>query len=254
MYILENQLVFGSVIQVRDVIMQFLKIVKIYKIIVVIVGYVIKDGFIVGLRVLEYMVDCVLYFEGERFNIYRVIRVYKNRFGFINQFGIFEMIDGGFVEVKNFLSIFLESFYNVEGVVIYLVIEGIRFIFLEIQVFSILIFFGMLRRIVIGIDYNRCVMFCVVFEKKIGFVLSIQDIYVNVVGGFKVLELVVDFVIVCVIVLSYKGIFIGDIVLIGEVGLIGEIRVVFNIEKRLNEVKKLGFKRVIILKRNMELI
>ncbi|ADQ40047.1 DNA repair protein RadA [Caldicellulosiruptor acetigenus I77R1B] len=254
MYIPENQSAPGSVTQVRDVTMQLLKIAKTYKITAVIVGHVTKDGLIAGPRVLEHMVDCVLYFEGERFNTYRVIRAYKNRFGPTNQLGIFEMTDGGLVEVKNPSSIFLESSYNVEGVAIYSAIEGTRSILLEIQALSTPTSFGTPRRTVTGIDYNRCVMLCAVLEKKIGLVLSTQDIYVNVAGGFKVSEPAADLAIVCAIASSYKGIPIGDTVLIGEVGLTGEIRAVSNIEKRLNEAKKLGFKRAIIPKRNMESI
>lgn len=254
MYIPENQSAPGSVTQVRDVTMQLLKIAKTYKITAVIVGHVTKDGLIAGPRVLEHMVDCVLYFEGERFNTYRVIRAYKNRFGPTNQLGIFEMTDGGLVEVKNPSSIFLESSYNVEGVAIYSAIEGTRAILLEIQALVTPTSFGTPRRTVTGIDYNRCVMLCAVLEKKMGFALNVQDIYVNVAGGFKVSEPAADLAIVCAIASSYKGVPIGDTVLIGEVGLTGEIRAVANIEKRLNEAKKLGFKRVIIPKRNMETI
>jgi len=254
MYIPENQSAPGSVTQVRDVTMQLLKIAKTYNITAVIVGHVTKDGLIAGPRVLEHMVDCVLYFEGERFNTYRVVRAYKNRFGPTNQLGIFEMTDGGLVEVKNPSSIFLESSYNVEGVAIYSAIEGTRSILLEIQALTTPTSFGTPRRTVTGIDYNRCVMLCAVLEKKMGFALNVQDIYVNVAGGFKVSEPAADLAIVCAIASSYKGIPIGDTVLIGEVGLTGEIRAVSNIEKRLNEAKKLGFKRAIIPKRNMETI
>ncbi|ADQ06428.1 DNA repair protein RadA [Caldicellulosiruptor hydrothermalis 108] len=254
MYMPENQSAPGSVTQVRDVTMQLLKIAKTYKITAVIVGHVTKDGLIAGPRVLEHMVDCVLYFEGERFNTYRVIRAYKNRFGPTNQLGIFEMTDGGLVEVKNPSSIFLESSYNVEGVAIYSAIEGTRSILLEIQALTTPTSFGTPRRTVTGIDYNRCVMLCAVLEKKIGLALNSQDIYVNVAGGFKVSEPAADLAIVCAIASSYKGIPIGDTVLIGEVGLTGEIRAVSNIEKRLNEAKKLGFKRAIVPKRNMERI
>jgi len=252
MYIPDNQSAPGSVTQVRDVTMRLLKLAKSLKITVVIVGHVTKDGLIAGPRVLEHMVDCVLYFEGERFNTFRIIRAYKNRFGPTNQLGIFEMTDSGLVEVKNPSSLFLESSYNVEGVAIYSAIEGTRAILLEIQALTTPTSFGTPRRTVTGIDYNRCVMLCAVLEKKVGLPLNVQDIYVNVAGGFKVTEPAADLAIVCAIASSYKGMPIGDNVLIGEVGLTGEIRAVSNIEKRLNEAKKLGFERAIIPKRNSE--
>lgn len=252
MYISDNQSAPGSVTQVRDVTMRLLKLSKSLKITVVIVGHVTKDGLIAGPRVLEHMVDCVLYFEGERFNTFRIIRAYKNRFGPTNQLGIFEMTDEGLVEVKNPSSLFLESSYNVEGVAIYSAIEGTRAILLEIQALTTPTSFGTPRRTVTGADYNRCVMLCAVLEKKIGLPLNVQDIYVNVAGGFKVTEPAADLAIVCAIASSYKGVPVGDNVLIGEVGLTGEIRAVSNIEKRLNEAKKLGFERAIIPKRNFE--
>ncbi len=252
MYLPDNQSAPGSVTQVRDVTMKLLKLAKSLKITIVIVGHVTKDGLIAGPRVLEHMVDCVLYFEGERFNTFRIIRAYKNRFGPTNQLGIFEMTDSGLVEVKNPSSLFLESSYNVEGVAIYSAIEGTRAILLEIQALTTPTSFGTPRRTVTGIDYNRCVMLCAVLEKKVGLPLNVQDIYVNVAGGFKVTEPAADLAIVCAIASSYKGIPIGDNVLIGEVGLTGEIRAVSNIEKRLNEAKKLGFEKAIIPKRNFE--
>lgn len=252
MYIEENQSAPGSVTQVRDVTMRLLKLSKSKKITTVIVGHVTKDGLIAGPRVLEHMVDCVLYFEGERFNTFRIIRAYKNRFGPTNQLGIFEMTDRGLVEVKNPSSLFLESSYNVEGVAIYSAIEGTRAILLEIQALTTPTSFGTPRRTVTGIDYNRCIMLCAVLEKKLGYPLNVQDIYVNVAGGFKVTEPAADLAILCAIASSYKGVAIGDTVLIGEVGLTGEIRAVSNIEKRLNEAKKLGFDMAIIPKRNLE--
>ncbi|MEZ0536320.1 DNA repair protein RadA [Caldicellulosiruptoraceae bacterium PP1] len=244
----------GSVSQVREITLRLMRIAKKYNITTVIVGHVTKDGLIAGPRVLEHMVDCVLYFEGERFNTFRIIRAYKNRFGPTNELGIFEMSDNGLLEIDDASRLFLDDNINSEGRAIFVGIEGTRPLVLEIQALTSTTQFGTPRRTVTGVDYNRCMMLCAVLEKKIGIPLGLQDIYINVIGGFKISETAADLAIISSIASSYKNIPIGNIVLIGEVGLGGEIRGVSNVQRRINEAKKLGFETVIIPKKNIDSI
>jgi len=223
----------GSVSQVREVTMKLMRISKKRGITIVIVGHVTKDGSIAGPRVLEHMVDCVLYFEGERFSSFRIIRAYKNRFGPTNEIGVFEMIDEGLKEITNPSLLFYEGNTNMEGTSIYIGIEGTRPLVLEIQALTVDTPLATPRRTVTGVDYNRCMMLCAVLEKKIGLPLRFKDIFVNVVGGFKVEETAADLAIIAAIASSYKGMPIGNVVLIGEVGLCGELRAVSFIQKRI---------------------
>lgn len=231
----------GSVSQVREITARVMQICKQKGITTIIIGHVTKDGSIAGPRVLEHMVDTVLYLEGERYFTYRILRGVKNRFGSTNEIGMFEMEGNGLVEITNPSSILIsERNGNPAGSIITVSLEGTRPLLVELQALTTLSVFGMPRRNSIGVDYNRLTLLMAVLEKKAGIQLGNQDVYLNVVGGIKVNEPALDLSIILAVASSYKNISIKeDVVAIGEVGLTGEVRSVNMIDKRIKEAEKL---------------
>lgn len=244
----------GSVSQVREATNQFMNISKKNGISTFLVGHVTKSGSIAGPKVLEHMVDTVLYFEGEGHNLFRILRAVKNRFGSTNEIGIFEMTSTGLKEVDNPSKIFLSGSSNKEaGSVVVPTIEGTRTVLVEMQCLVSQTNFNMPRRMAVGIDYNKLVLLIAVLEKKSGMVLYNQDIYINVVGGMTLDEPASDLAIVTAIASSFKEQkFPEDMVVFGEVGLTGEIRAVNQVQQRLNEAAKMGFKKALIPAANLE--
>ncbi|WDV45449.1 DNA repair protein RadA [Clostridiaceae bacterium M8S5] len=238
----------GSVSQVREVTAQLMKISKHGDIATFIVGHVTKSGAIAGPRVLEHMVDTVLYFEGDRHNTYRMLRAVKNRFGSTNELGMFEMVGTGLSEIKNPSEILLQGrAVDAAGTIVVPCIEGTRPVLLELQALVSQTVFGMPRRVATGIDYNRVVLLMAVLEKKVGMQMQNMDIYVNITGGIQIKETATDLGVICAVISSFRDKPIKtDTVVIGEVGLTGEIRAVSMIEKRLSEASKLGFKRAVV--------
>ena len=246
----------GTVSQVREITARIMKLCKTNGITTIIIGHVTKEGNIAGPRVLEHMVDTVLYLEGERYFSYRILRGVKNRFGSTNEVGMFEMMNEGMVEVTNPSAVLMsEREDNPAGSVIVASMEGTRPLLIELQALTTPSIFGMPRRNANGIDYNRLTLLMAVLEKKAGFNLGNQDAYVNVVSGMKIMEPAVDLGIVMAVASSFKNLSIPkDVVIIGEVGLTGEIRTVNLIDKRLKEAEKLGFKTCIIPESNRKLL
>ena len=246
----------GSVSQVREITARIMKMCKMANITTIIIGHVTKDGNIAGPRVLEHMVDTVLYIEGERYFSYRVLRGVKNRFGSTNELGMFEMENEGMVEIKNPSSILIsEREGNPAGSIIVVSIEGTRPILLELQALTVPSVFGIPRRNAIGIDYNRLTLLMAVIEKRAGYNLGSQDAYLNIVGGIRVNEPALDLGIVLATVSSFKNKSIGnDVVAIGEVGLTGEVRSVNMIERRIKEAEKMGYKTIIIPQSNKKVL
>ena len=242
----------GSVSQVREITSQIMRICKSKQITTIIIGHVTKDGTIAGPRVLEHMVDTVLYLEGERYFSYRILRGVKNRFGSTNEIGMFEMKGEGLVEITNPSEILIsERDDNPSGSCIVASMEGTRPMLIELQALTTLSVFGIPKRTANGLDYNRLAVLIAVLEKRANLQIGGQDIYVNVVSGIKLNEPSIDLGIVCVCASSFKNIPIPkDTVIMGEVGLTGEVRRINMIEKRLKEAEKLGFKRCIIPENN----
>ena len=242
----------GTVSQVRDVTLSLMKLAKERSISVFVVGHVTKDGALAGPKVLEHMVDCVLYFEGERHQSHRILRAVKNRFGSTNEIGVFEMTGEGLREVKNPSSMMLEGRpEQTSGSTVICTLEGTRPLLAEVQSLVAPTTFPAPRRMTTGADYNRVNLLIAVLEKRVGLNLSNQDIYVNIVGGMRIDEPAADLGIICVVASAFKNKDIApDIALIGEVGLTGELRAVNQIDKRLNEMKKLGFSKCIIPESN----
>ena len=246
----------GSVSQVREITARIMKMCKQEEITTIIIGHVTKDGNIAGPRVLEHMVDTVLYLEGERYFAYRILRGVKNRFGSTNEIGLFEMNDIGMCEIDNPSSVLLsEKNENVAGSIVVASIEGTRPILVELQALTATSVFGMPRRTANGIDYNRLTLLIAVLEKRTGLPLGNQDVYLNIVGGIKINEPALDLGIILAVSSSFKNIPIpNDVIAIGEVGLTGEVRSVNQIEKRIKEAEKLGFKKCIIPESNKKLL
>jgi DNA repair protein RadA/Sms len=242
----------GSVSQVREITARIMKLCKANAITTIIIGHVTKDGNIAGPRVLEHMVDVVLYLEGERYFSYRVLRGVKNRFGSTNEIGLFEMADLGLKEIENPSSVMIsEREDNPAGSIVVATIEGTRPLLVEFQALTSQTIFGFPRRTANGLDYNRLTILIAVLEKKAGLNLGNQDVYMNVVNGIKVNEPAIDLGIVLAAASSYRNVPISkDVVAIGEVGLTGEVRNVNLIEKRLKEAEKLGFTTCIIPETN----
>ena len=238
----------GSVSQVREVTGKLMRIAKVQGITVFIVGHVTKEGAIAGPRVLEHMVDTVLYFEGERHQNYRILRAVKNRFGSTNEIGVFEMTQQGLLEVGNPSALLLDSrAKNQSGSVIVASLEGTRPMLLEIQALVSPTSFGIARRMATGIDYNRLTMLMAVLEKKVGMQLYNLDAYVNVVGGIRIDEPACDLGIIASVAGSYKNKPIDSkVVVMGEVGLTGEIRPVNQVDKRISEAARLGFEKCLV--------
>lgn len=246
----------GTVSQVREITARIMRICKGHQITTIIIGHVTKDGNIAGPRVLEHMVDTVLYLEGERYFSYRVLRAVKNRFGSTNEIGMFEMQNEGMIEIKNPSQILISDREdNPPGSVIVASMEGTRPLLIELQALTTPSVFGMPRRSANGIDYNRLTMLIAVLEKKSSLPLGSQDVYLNVVSGIKLVEPALDLGIVLVVASSFRNIAISkDVAVIGEVGLTGEIRAVNMIEKRIKEAEKMGFKTCIIPESNKKLL
>lgn len=243
----------GSVSQVRECTATFMRIAKTKGIAIFIVGHVTKQGAIAGPKLLEHMVDAVLYFEGERHHTYRILRAVKNRFGSTNEMGIFEMKEIGLEEVMNPSEIFLEErSLGTAGSVVVASMEGTRPVLVEIQALISPTSFGHPRRMATGIDANRVSLLMAVLEKRAGLLLQNQDAYLNVAGGIRLDEPAIDLAITLSIASSFRNKETNPTdVVIGEVGLTGEIRRVSRIEQRVNEAAKLGFKRAIIPSRNI---
>ena len=242
----------GSVTQIRECAGQLLILAKSKDIPVVLVGHVTKDGALAGPRMLEHMVDTVLYFEGEQQHIYRVLRAVKNRFGSTNEIGIFEMLSRGLVDVENPSVLFLgDRQENVSGSVVVSSIEGTRPLLLELQALVSPTNFAIPRNTTAGVDRQRIAMLVAVLHKRIGMNIGDSDVFVNITGGVRVDEPGIDLGIVMAIVSNHRDIAIDPYtVLIGEVGLGGEVRPVAHIDKRLREAAKLGFKRAILPETN----
>ena len=244
----------GSVSQVREATAALMRVAKGLGIATFLVGHVTKSGSIAGPKVLEHMVDTVLYFEGEKHHIYRVLRAVKNRFGSTNEIGIFEMTNRGLVEVKNPSHLFISNRpVDATGSVVVSGIEGTRSVLVEIQALISHSGFGMPRRMAVGIDHNKVVMLIAVLEKKLGLQLQDQDAYVNVIGGMQLNEPAADLAVIAAIASSFRNKPIHhNTIIFGEVGLTGEVRSVNLVEKRINEAHKMGFKKCIIPKGNLE--
>ena len=246
----------GSVSQVREITSQIMRICKSREITTIIIGHVTKDGNIAGPRVLEHMVDTVLYLEGERYFSYRILRGVKNRFGSTNEIGMFEMKEKGMTEILNPSDVLIsEREDNPAGSCIVSCMEGTRPILVELQALTTQSIFGIPKRTANGVDYNRLALLIAVMEKKAGLMLGSQDVYLNVVGGLRINEPSIDLGMILVTASIYKNIPIPkDMVIMGEVGLTGEVRKINLIEKRLKEAEKLGFKTCIIPESNKKVL
>lgn len=243
----------GSVAQIREVTAELMQIAKTNGITIFIVGHVTKGGAIAGPKILEHMVDTVLYFEGDLHHAYRILRAVKNRFGSTNEIGIFEMKEGGLYEVQNPSEIFLEErLSGATGSAIVVSLEGTRPILVEIQALVTPTAFGNAKRTTTGLDHNRISLIMAVLEKRAGLLLQNQDAYLKAAGGVKLDEPAIDLAIAVSIVSSYRDAQSqATDCFIGELGLTGEIRRVNRIEQRVAEAAKLGFKRVILPKNNL---
>ncbi|MBE7536492.1 MAG: DNA repair protein RadA [Anaerolineales bacterium] len=240
----------GSVSQVRESSSQLRELAKTSGISVFVIGHVTKEGTIAGPRVLEHIVDTVLYLEGDRFQAYRLLRSVKNRFGATSEVGVFEMREGGLVEVTNPSEAFLaERMVNAAGSAIAVTMEGTRPILVEIQGLTSPTQFGNARRTANGVDFNRLLLISAVLTRRVGLKLSEQDVFVNVVGGLQIDEPAADLAIAAAIASSWKDVSVkADAVLIGEIGLAGELRMPSQMQARLREAQKLGFKTAIVPK------
>lgn len=244
----------GSVTQVRECTSRIMRFGKGKNISVFIVGHVTKDGAIAGPRILEHMVDTVLYFEGERMASYRILRSVKNRFGSTNEIGIFEMQQKGLKEISNPSEYMLTGrALGASGSIVTCCMEGTRPILVEVQSLVSYTTFNLPRRMATGMDFNRVILLIAVIEKKLNIQLGSYDVYVNLAGGIKILEPSLDASVVASIISSYKNKpIVQDVLIFGEIGLAGEIRAVSNCEKRVLEALKLGFKTIVLPKDNLK--
>ena len=243
----------GTVTQVREVTSRMLQLSKRLDVAVFIVGHVTKEGTVAGPRTLEHMVDSVLYFEGDDSAGFRLLRAEKNRFGSTNEVGVFNMTDKGLEGVSNPSQMFLNGRpAGASGSVVVSTIEGSRAILVELQALCTDSSFNMPRRTAVGLDYNRVNLLIAVLEKRGGISLSGCDCYVNIAGGMRISEPSTDLGIICAIISSFRDRAVGDdLVIIGEVGLAGEIRGVRSCGQRVREAAKMGYKRVLVPKSNM---
>lgn len=243
----------GSVGQVRESTGRLLRLSKESGVPIAIIGHVTKEGNIAGPRLLEHMVDVVLYFEGERSYSFRVLRAIKNRFGSTSESGIFTMEDTGLTEVQNPSALLLtERPQNTPGSVVLACLEGVRPLLIEIQALVSTTCFGMPRRMAAGFDYNRLILLMAVLEKRVGLMLGNQDAYVNTVGGIKIIEPAADLAVILAIASSFRNLPIdAHTVVMGEVGLTGEVRMVPRIDTRISEAATLGFRKFIIPSGNL---
>jgi DNA repair protein RadA/Sms len=240
----------GSVSQVRECSSQLRELAKTSGISVFVIGHVTKEGTIAGPRVLEHIVDTVLYLEGDRFQAYRLLRSVKNRFGATSEVGVFEMSEGGLAEVTNPSEAFLaERMINAAGSAIAVTMEGTRPILVEIQGLTSPTQFGNARRTANGVDFNRLLLITAVLTRRVGLKLSEQDVFVNVVGGLQIDEPAADLAIAAALASSWRDISVkADAVLIAEIGLAGELRMPGQMQARLREAQKLGFRTAIVPK------
>lgn len=244
----------GSVSQVKDCTMSLMQLSKTEGITVFVVGHINKDGAIAGPKVLEHMVDCVLYFEGDPNTSYRLLRAVKNRFGSTNEIGVFEMGETGLIEVPNPSQMLLEGRpEGASGTCVSCVMEGTRPLLAEVQALVTKTSFNVPRRTSDGFDFNRAALLLAVAEKRAALKLSLFDAYINVIGGLRLDEPGADLPVLLAVASSYRDQVIpDDLVAIGEIGLTGEIRSVSNMNQRLSEVARLGFKKCIIPKNGSE--
>jgi DNA repair protein RadA/Sms len=249
-YLPELETAPGSMTQVREATQRLMGWAKTTGVPVLISGHVTKDGAIAGPRLLEHIVDTVLYLEGEPFSAYRLLRGVKNRFGSVNEVGIFEMGAEGLVEVKNPSKLFLSRRpEEAIGAVVVSALEGSRPLLVEIQALTSLTTFGQPRRNVNGVDFGRLIMIAAVLSKRLGFKLGSQDIIVSVTGGIKVTEPAADLAIALAIASSFRNTAVAsDLVALGEISLSGELRPVSQLERRLGEAARLGFRRCLVPK------
>lgn len=243
----------GSITQVRETTNLFMRSAKTLNIPMIIVGHVNKDGNIAGPKVLEHIVDAVLYFEGDRNFSYRILRAVKNRYGSTNEIGMFEMLDTGLSEVSNPSMMLISGKpKNISGSCVACVMEGSRPIMAEVQSLVTPTGFGNPRRMATGIDYNRMAMLIAVLEKRCGYYISNMDCYVNIIGGLKIDEPAADLSVALAIVSSLKDYAVPeDVLAFGEIGLGGEIRAVNSCEQRIREAAKLGFRKCVVPKYNL---
>ena len=244
----------GSVGQIRESAAKLMFFAKRAGVPIFLIGHVTKEGAIAGPRVLEHIVDTVLYFEGDRGHSYRILRTVKNRFGSTNEIGVFEMTDNGLFEIKNPSELFIsERPLNVSGSTVIASIEGTRPLLIELQALVSPTTFGIPRRTSMGVDFNRVNLLIAVLEKKAGIHLGGMDVFINIVGGLKIVEPAADLGIIAAIVSSFREMPIDSkTFLFGEVGLSGEVRAVAQAEVRLKEASRIGFKNAIIPKGNAE--
>ena len=244
----ENDSSPGSVSQVKDCTMSMMQLSKSNGITVFVVGHINKDGNIAGPKVLEHMVDCVLYFEGDPNSSYRLLRAAKNRFGSTNEIGVFEMQDSGLTEVSNPSQMLLEGRpEGASGTCVSCVMEGTRPVLAEVQALVAKTMLNVPRRVSDGFDFNRAVLMLAVMEKRAGMKMSMFDAYVNVIGGLRLDEPGADLPVVLALASSYRDQCIpDDLVAVGEVGMTGEIRSVSHMNQRLAEISRLGFKKCMI--------
>ncbi len=243
----------GSVSQIRECTNLLMDIAKNKNITVIVIGHVTKDGNIAGPKVLEHMVDTVIYFEGDKYKSQRILRAIKNRFGSTNEIGIFNMAEAGLEEVTNPSELFMKERGNntAPGSVIIAANEGTRALLVEVQALVGVTSYPSPRRVGTGIEFNRLLQIIAVLEKRIGINLSKHDVYVNVTGGIEIDEPAADLGIALAIATCFRNVTVNsDCVIIGEISLSGEIRNVNNLEKRIYEAQKLGFKKVIVPKFN----
>lgn len=254
LYSEQNESSPGSISQVKDCTMALMQLSKSQGVTVFVVGHINKDGNIAGPKVLEHMVDCVLYFEGDPNSAYRLLRAAKNRFGSTNEIGVFEMADKGLVEVPNPSQMLLQGRpEGASGTCVACVMEGTRPVLAEVQALVTKTTFNVPRRAADGFDFNRAVLLMAVAEKRGGMKLNVFDAYINVIGGLRLDEPGADLPVVLAVASSYRDQVIdAELVAIGEVGLTGEIRTVSHMGQRLAEVARLGFKKCIIPKNSPE--
>ena len=246
----------GNTTQIKECAMTLMQYAKRHNVTIFIVGHVNKEGTLAGPKILEHMVDCVLYFEGEKQVSFRCLRAAKNRFGSTNEIGVFEMKEQGLVEVENPSKVMLDGRpTDASGSVVVCSMEGTRPLLIEIQALVSPTSFNMPRRTTVGIDFNRVNLLLAVLEKKAGMQLGGCDAYVNLAGGMKLGEPAIDLGIICAVVSSYRNLPVHEGTLIfGEVGLTGEVRGVSHVEQRLAEAIKMGFTRCIMPKTNAEVL
>ncbi len=244
----------GSVTQIREASMHFMRLAKSTGIPIFLVGHVTKGGAIAGPRIMEHMVDTVLYFEGDKNHVFRILRAVKNRFGSTNEIGVFEMNEKGLTQVPNPSAVFLSERSTIApGSVVTSCIEGTRPILVEIQGLVSSSSFGTPRRTVLGLDAHRVALIVAVMEKRLGMNLSGLDIFVNVTGGVKILEPAVDLAIAAALASSFLDKPVDkQTTLIGEIGLTGEIRAVGHVQARINEAAKMGFTRGLVPSNNIK--